>query len=88
MAEHLKTMEIPFLDLAGNAYLNEPPVYIYTKGNKPVEQPHRKLATRAFQPTGLKVLFALPCSVILVSKMHPIEISPKSQASLWEQWDG
>jgi len=61
MAERLKAMEMPFLDLAGNAYLNEPPVYIYIKGNKPVEQLHRKLATRAFQPTGLKVLFALLC---------------------------
>ncbi len=61
MAERLKAMELPFLDVAGNAYLNEPPVYVYIKGNKPVEKPHRKPPTRAFQTTGLKVLFALLC---------------------------
>ncbi len=61
MAERLKAMELPFLDAAGNAYLNEPPVYVYIKGNKPVEKPHRKPPTRAFQATGLKVLFALLC---------------------------
>ena len=61
MAERLKAMDMPFLDVAGNAYLNEPPVYVYIKGNKPVEKPHRKPPTRAFQPTGLKVLFALLC---------------------------
>ena len=61
MAERLKALDMPFLDAAGNAYLNEPPVYVYIKGNKPLEKPHRKPPTRAFQPTGLKVLFALLC---------------------------
>ena len=61
MAERLKAMDMPFLDAAGNAYLNEPPVYVYVRGNKPLEKPHRKPPTRAFQPTGLKVLFALLC---------------------------
>lgn len=67
MAERLKAMDMAFLDLAGNAYLNEPPLLIYIKGNKPVEMPHRKLPTRAFQPTGLKVLFALLCRPDLVN---------------------
>jgi hypothetical protein len=61
MAERLKAIDMPFLDTAGNAYLNEPPLYVYIKGNKPIEKPHRKPPTRAFQPTGLKVLFALLC---------------------------
>ncbi|MCU7859003.1 MAG: hypothetical protein KZQ86_04045 [Candidatus Thiodiazotropha sp. (ex Lucinoma kastoroae)] len=61
MAERLKAMDMPFLDVAGNAYINEPPVYVYIKGNKPLEKPHRKPTPRAFQPTGLKVLFALLC---------------------------
>ncbi len=67
MAERLKAMDMAFLDVAGNAYLNEPPLYIYIKGNKPVEIPHRKLPTRAFQPTGLKVLFALLCHPDLIN---------------------
>jgi hypothetical protein len=61
MAERLRAMDMPFLDAAGNAYINEPPVYVYIKGNKPVETPQRKGHTRAFQPTGLKVLFAFLC---------------------------
>ncbi len=61
MAERLKTMDMPFLDAAGNAYINEPPVYVYIKGNKPLEKTHQRPPTRAFQPTGMKVLFALLC---------------------------
>lgn len=61
MAERLKTMGMQFLDAAGNAYINEPPVYVYIKGNKPIEKPQRRPPTRAFQPTGMKVLFALLC---------------------------
>ena len=61
MAERLRAMDMPFLDAAGNAYINEPPVYVYIKGNKPVETPQRAVSTRAFQPTGLKVLFAFLC---------------------------
>ena len=61
MAERLKALDMPFLDVVGNAYLNEPPVFVYINGNKPLERRHRKPPTRAFQPTGLKVLFALLC---------------------------
>ena len=61
MAERLKAMDMPFLDLAGNAYLNEPPVYVYVKGNRPMEETYHKPTARVFQPSGLKVLFALLC---------------------------
>ena len=70
MAERLKEMNIPFLDLAGNAYLNEPPVYVYIIGNQPVEDRYRKPATRVFQPSGLKVLFAMLCEPNLVFKPY------------------
>lgn len=59
MAERLRAMDLPFLDLAGNAYINEPPVFIYIKGNKPAGKAERRAPTRAFHATGLKVLFAL-----------------------------
>lgn len=61
MAERLKEMNMSFLDLAGNAYLNEPPVYVYVKGNRSAEDPYRKPVARIFQPSGLKVLFAFLC---------------------------
>ena len=60
MAERLKEMNIAFIDLAGNAYINNAPVYIYIRGNRPLAKPGGILApkpTRAFQATGLKVVF-------------------------------
>lgn len=69
MAEELKTSGLEFIDTAGNAYLNQPPVYIYVKGNKPPDemQPPRKAA---FKPTGLKVIYAFLCNPGLVNKPY------------------
>jgi hypothetical protein len=61
-AEILKEMGTPFLDTAGNAYLNEPPLFIFIKGNKPAERDTGKPPIRAFRPTGLQVVFALICN--------------------------
>lgn len=60
IAERLKDMNLAFIDLAGNAYLNEPPVFIYIKGNRLAEtheQGQTMKPRRAFQATGLKVIF-------------------------------
>ncbi|MBW2172351.1 MAG: hypothetical protein JRF69_10330 [Deltaproteobacteria bacterium] len=62
VAERLKEMDIPFIDTAGNAYLNEPPLFIFIKGNKPALPVRTERPARAFQPTGLQVLFALLCN--------------------------
>ncbi len=59
MAERLRAMNVPFLDAAGNAYINEPPLFVYIRGNKPAGYAERQAPTRAFHATGLKVLFAL-----------------------------
>jgi len=58
MAEKLKAAEVQFLDTAGNAYLNQQPVYIHIIGRKP-KQKHisAKVGGRAFQPAGLKVVY-------------------------------
>ena len=54
-------MNIPFIDTAGNAYIHEPPLFVFIKGDKPIDD-HRKVhPTRAFQPTGLRVIFAFLC---------------------------
>jgi hypothetical protein len=65
MAERLKQMDVPFLDTLGNAYINAPPIFIYMKGHTPPRFP-RERPTRAFVPTGLKVVFALLCRQGLV----------------------
>ena len=61
IAEQLKEMDIPFVDTAGNAYINVPPLFIYVKGNKPVDLRPEPLQ-RAFRPAGLQVIFALLCN--------------------------
>jgi len=63
LAEKLKARNIAFLDAAGNAYLDQPPVYVWIKGERPLETPAtNKVKGRAFQASGLKVLFALLCN--------------------------
>ena len=59
MADRLRELDIWFVDTAGNAYINKPPVYIYVKGMKAQQLPEAERKNRAFQPTGLKVIFAL-----------------------------
>ena len=61
MAETLKARRVPFLDAAGNAYLEHPGVLIWVKGQKPAAPLVPPALGRAFQPTGLQVLFALLC---------------------------
>jgi hypothetical protein len=69
MAEAQKEeLGIQFIDTAGNAWLNTPPVFVYVRGNKPdkKEAPRRPPA-RMFGAAGLKVLFALFCDPALVN---------------------
>ena len=63
IADLLKEMDIPFIDTVGNVYINEPPLYIFIKGNKPPDPYHPGAPpTRLFRPAGLKVVFALLCN--------------------------
>ncbi len=57
MAEELRKNGLEFIDTAGNAYINQPPVYIFIKGNKtpPIAAPLPP--TRAFRTAGLRVIF-------------------------------
>jgi hypothetical protein len=68
IAEQLKKENIQFIDTAGNAYINKPPLYIFVKGNKPPDIfLHLK---RAFKPTGLKVIYAFLCNPNLLNKTY------------------
>lgn len=64
MAERIREGEIPFIDAAGNAYLNEPGLFLFIKGNKPKEELPigNRGQERAFKPKGLRVTFALLCN--------------------------
>lgn len=58
-AADLQQQGVAFVDAAGNAYLKVGPVHIHVRGNRPEAMPRRVpgQATRAFQATGLRVLF-------------------------------
>ena len=61
IAERLRAMDVAFIDTAGNAYINDPPIYIYITGRKKKDAPEKKQIGMAFRPAGLKVVFALLC---------------------------
>jgi hypothetical protein len=60
-ADRLHLMDIFFIDTAGNAYINQPPLYIYVKGNRPNAKPQLEQPNRLFYAGGLKVIFVLLC---------------------------
>ncbi len=59
MAERLKGLGLFFIDTAGNAYIEEPPLYIFIIGRKPALGIQTNRLTHLFGPRGLKVVFAL-----------------------------
>jgi hypothetical protein len=61
MAETLRQQGRAFLDLAGNAHIRQAAALVWVTGRKPVAKTMAPAVGRAFQPTGLQVLFALLC---------------------------
>jgi hypothetical protein len=62
LADILKERGIPFLDIAGNAYLNHQPLLVWVKGQKPNQTlTTANVPTRTFNPSGLQVIFPLLC---------------------------
>jgi hypothetical protein len=55
----MKNQGIPFIDAAGNAFVNATPLYIFVKGEKPNKVMKTKPVKRLFRPGGLKLIFAL-----------------------------
>lgn len=61
MADKLRKAGVQFIDGAGNAYFNQPPVYVFATGNRQAEphfMPTKEGAKRAFEPKGLMVIYA------------------------------
>lgn len=67
-AEKLRRAGAQFLDAAGNAYLDDPPLYVLVTGRRrlPAEPSGRAKATRAFTMTWVKTVFALLCEPSLL----------------------
>jgi len=67
IADQLKEMDVPFIDTVGNAYINEPPLFIFVKGNRPGETLQETPVYRLFRTAGLRVIFALLCNPPLLN---------------------
>lgn len=81
IADELKKLSIPFMDTAGNVHINEPPLFIFIKGNKPTSDNLTVIRPRVFRPAGLQILFALLCNPHLENAPYR-EIAEKANAAL------
>lgn len=70
MAEQLKQDGIEFIDTAGNAFINQPPLFIFVKGNRPPEIVKPPPLKRIFRPAGLKMIYAFLCNPVLENKTY------------------
>jgi hypothetical protein len=82
MASRLREADIQYIDATGNAYLNQPPVYVYIKGNKPGAKAGARTKTgKAFQPAGMKIVYAFLQDRELVNAPYR-EIAEQAQVAL------
>jgi hypothetical protein len=59
LAEVMRNQDIAFIDAVGNAFIDNPPLYIFVKGNRPDKAQKAEPVKRLFKPGGLKVVFTL-----------------------------
>jgi hypothetical protein len=62
LADALRVHGVAFIDTAGNAYIDHPPILVWVKGERPIARATLQPAGRAFQVSGLQVIFALLCN--------------------------
>jgi hypothetical protein len=81
LADELKQNGTEFVDAAGNTFINQPPLYVFIKGNKPgivIKAPPLK---RAFKPAGLKTIYGFLCNPGLENKTYR-EIAAETDVAL------
>ncbi len=81
MADRLRTENIQFIDTAGNCFINQPPLYLFIKGNKIQGTVKAPVVGRAFKQTGLRVLYALLCNPGLENETYRV-IAAKTNVAL------
>lgn len=68
LARQCKDLGLQFMDTAGNAYINEPGMFIQITGQRPAVDPWEETATlKGFTPAGLKILYAFICDEALLN---------------------
>jgi hypothetical protein len=60
IADNLREHRVAFVDAAGNAYLDRPPLLVWVKGQRPAERAAAYQTGRTFRAAGLQVIFAPP----------------------------
>jgi len=80
-AEKLRLANVQFIDTAGNAFLNHPPLYLLITGNRLRETGLKIKKARFFTATGIRVLFVLLCKPALASAPYR-EIATAAGVSL------
>lgn len=79
MAEKLRHENIQFIDTRGNAYINQPPIYVYVNRHKlnasklrvkTLPDMMKTPTTRAFEQKGLMVTYAFLCQPELVNAAY------------------
>jgi hypothetical protein len=80
-ADELRELNIQFMDMAGNAFINAPTLYVFIKGNKLDKAQRPEPPGRAFRRAGLQVIFAMLCEPGL-EKLPFREIAKITQVAL------
>lgn len=58
-ADKCRQLRLPFIDEAGNAYVEAPGLFVLVTGRRRPERTGAELAYRALTPAGLRIVFAL-----------------------------
>lgn len=61
LAERCRALHLPFIDTAGNAYLDAPGLMVYVTGEPRPDITRNDARYRAYTTVGMKVVFALLC---------------------------
>lgn len=69
-ATRLHDSGIQFIDTVGNAFVNQPPVLIFVRGNRPEKEETAVPAARLFKGVGLKIAYLLLCRPELADRPY------------------
>ena len=69
-ATRFRDAGVQFIDTLGNVFINQPQLYIFVKGNKPLKEEIALPAPRLFKGVGLKIVYLLLCRPELVNRPY------------------
>jgi hypothetical protein len=90
IADQMREVGLFFMDAAGNAYINKPPLYVFIKGNKPARNLKAAAPRRLLKTAGLRIVFTLLNNPNMVDQPYR-EIAAATDTALgtigWIFWD-